>query len=76
MRRGPQALTGASVRVSGAAGAWAATGLLTLAVRQTPLFGPVLTVHLAAIAVAFTVAPYTKFTHWLYRLLAIYKNTR
>jgi citrate/tricarballylate utilization protein len=53
----------------------AATGLLTLAVRDTALFGPVLTAHLAAIAVAFAVAPYTKFTHWLYRLLAIYKHT-
>jgi citrate/tricarballylate utilization protein len=52
----------------------AATGLLTLAVRDTALFGPVLTAHLAAIAVAFAVAPYTKFTHWLYRLLAIYKH--
>jgi citrate/tricarballylate utilization protein len=53
----------------------AATGLLTLAVRETALFGPVLTAHLAAIAVAFAVAPYTKFTHWVYRLLAIYKHT-
>ncbi len=53
----------------------AATGLLTLAVRETVLFGPVLTAHLTAVAVAFAVAPYTKFSHWLYRLLAIYKNT-
>lgn len=52
----------------------AASGLLTLAVRETALFGPVLTAHLAAVAVAFAVAPYTKFSHWLYRLLAIYKN--
>lgn len=52
-----------------------ATGLLTLAVRQTVLFGPVLIAHLAAVGVAFAVAPYTKFTHWLYRLLAIYKHT-
>ena len=53
----------------------ATTGLLTLAVRETALFGPVLTAHLAAIAVAFAVAPYTKFSHWLCRLLAIYKYT-
>lgn len=24
--------------------------------------------------VAFAVAPYTKFVHWLYRLLAVYKH--
>jgi citrate/tricarballylate utilization protein len=52
----------------------AATGLLTLAVRATPAFGPVLLVHLSAIAVAFAAAPYTKFPHWIYRLLAIYKH--
>lgn len=52
----------------------AATGLLTLAVRVTPAFGPVLVVHLSAIAVAFAAAPYTKFPHWIYRSLAIYKH--
>lgn len=52
----------------------AATGLLTLAVRDTPAFGPVLTAHLAAVMVGFAVAPYTKFAHWPYRLLAIYKH--
>lgn len=52
----------------------AATGLLTLAVRVTPVFGPVLVVHLSAIAVAFAAAPYTRFPHWIYRLLAIYKH--
>lgn len=52
----------------------AATGLLTLAVRATHAFGPVLVIHLSAIAVAFAAAPYTKFPHWIYRLLAIYKH--
>lgn len=52
----------------------AATGLLTLVLRGGPLFGPVLVVHLAAIVVAFGVAPYTKFVHWIYRLLALYKD--
>lgn len=52
----------------------AATGLLTLAVRVTPAFGPVLVAHLSAIAVAFAAAPYTKFPHWIYRSLAIYKH--
>jgi citrate/tricarballylate utilization protein len=52
----------------------AASGLLTLAVRDTSAFGPVLTAHLAAIMVSFAIAPYTKFAHWPYRLLAIYKH--
>jgi len=52
----------------------AVTGLLTLALRTGPLFAPVLVVHLAAVIVAFAVTPYTKFVHWLYRLLAIYKD--
>lgn len=52
----------------------AGTGLLTLAVRDTAAFGPVLTAHLAAIMVSFAIAPYTKFAHWPYRLLSIYKH--
>jgi len=52
----------------------AVTGLLTLALRSGPLFAPVLVVHLAAVIVAFAITPYTKFTHWLYRVLAIYKD--
>lgn len=52
----------------------AASGLLTLAVRDTQAFGPVLTAHLAAVMVSFAIAPYTKFAHWPYRLLALYKN--
>jgi citrate/tricarballylate utilization protein len=52
----------------------AASGLLTLAVRDTAAFGPVLVAHLAAVMVAFAIAPYTKFAHWTYRLLAIYKH--
>lgn len=51
-----------------------ATGLLTLVLRTGPLFGPLLVVHLAAVVVAFGVAPYTKFVHWIYRLLALYKD--
>jgi citrate/tricarballylate utilization protein len=38
------------------------------------LFAPVLVVHLASVIVAFGIAPYTKFVHWIYRLLAIYKG--
>lgn len=50
------------------------TGLLTLALRSGPLFGPILVVHLASVIVAFAITPYTKFVHWIYRLLAIYKD--
>ncbi|MEO3780473.1 tricarballylate utilization 4Fe-4S protein TcuB [Micromonospora sp. B11E3] len=50
------------------------TGLLTLFLRTNPLFGPVLVAHLAAVIVAFAITPYTKFVHWIYRLLAIYKD--
>jgi citrate/tricarballylate utilization protein len=52
----------------------AASGLLTLAVRDTAAFGPVLAAHLAAVMASFAIAPYTKFAHWPYRLLALYKS--
>jgi citrate/tricarballylate utilization protein len=51
------------------------TGLLVLALRTTGVFGAVLVIHLAAVLLAFAIAPYTKFVHWVFRLLAIYKNT-
>jgi citrate/tricarballylate utilization protein len=73
--RGTSGMRRADYALIIALGVLAGTGLLTLAVRDTAVFGPVLVAHLAAIAVAFAVAPYTKFTHWLYRLLAIYKHT-
>jgi citrate/tricarballylate utilization protein len=50
------------------------TGLVVLAGRTTVIFGPALVVHLAAVIVAFAVTPYTKFVHWVYRLLSIYKD--
>lgn len=52
----------------------AVTGLLTLLLRDTALFGAILLVHLASIVVCFAIAPYTKFVHGLYRLLAIYQD--
>jgi citrate/tricarballylate utilization protein len=51
----------------------AVTGLLTLLLRSTPLFFPVLVIHLASVLTCFTVAPYSKFMHFVYRLLSIYK---
>ncbi len=52
-------------------GLLAATGLLTLALRATPAYGLVLIAHLATIVVCFCIAPYTRFAHSVYRLLAI-----
>lgn len=49
----------------------AVTGLLTLVLRDTAAFAPVLAAHLAAVVVCFAIAPYTKFTHVIYRFLAL-----
>jgi citrate/tricarballylate utilization protein len=49
----------------------AVSGLLTLALRDTAAFAPVLAVHLAAVAACFAIAPYTKFMHVVYRFLAL-----
>jgi citrate/tricarballylate utilization protein len=53
----------------------AATGLLTLMVRGTPAYGPVLVVHLAAVVTSFAIAPYTKFVHFIYRVLALVQDS-
>lgn len=53
----------------------AATGLLTLLVRGTPAYGPVLVVHLAAVVTSFAIAPYTKFVHFIYRVLALVQDS-
>ena len=49
----------------------AVTGLLTLVLRDTAAFAPVLGVHLAAVVACFAIAPYTKFMHVVYRFLAL-----
>jgi citrate/tricarballylate utilization protein len=51
----------------------AVTGLLTLLLRSTPLFLEILVIHLVAVLTCFVVAPYSKFIHFVYRLLSIYK---
>ena len=48
-----------------------AGGLLTLLTRTTPVYGLVLALHLATVFACFVLAPFTKFTHALYRLLAL-----
>ena len=50
------------------------TGLLVLVLRDTVAFAPVLVVHLGAVLVAFSLAPYTKFMHWIYRVLSIHSD--
>jgi hypothetical protein len=52
-------------------GLLAGTGLLTLLFRATPAYGLILIAHLATIVVCFCLAPYTRFAHSVYRLLAI-----
>ena len=52
----------------------AVSGLLTLVVRDTAAFGPVLYVHLVAVAACFAIAPYTKFMHVIYRFLALVRH--
>jgi citrate/tricarballylate utilization protein len=50
----------------------AVTGTLVMLLRHSALFSTLLAIHLAAVLVAFVVAPYTKFVHWIYRVLALY----
>jgi citrate/tricarballylate utilization protein len=49
----------------------AITGLLTLVLRDTDAFAPVLVIHLCAVMVSFAIFPYTKFVHVIYRFLAL-----
>jgi citrate/tricarballylate utilization protein len=49
------------------------SGLALLALRSTGAMGPLLIVHLAAVAALFLTLPYGKFVHALYRLLALAK---
>jgi citrate/tricarballylate utilization protein len=53
----------------------AATGLLTLVLRDTAAFAAVLVVHLAAVVACFAIAPYTKFMHVIYRFLALVRDS-
>lgn len=50
------------------------SGLLTLLLRSTSAFGAVFVVHLSIVVVAFAIAPYTKFVHFIYRFLAIVRD--
>jgi len=50
------------------------TGMLLLVVRETPLMGVTLVVHLATVLALFVAAPYGKFAHFVYRYAALVQN--
>lgn len=52
-------------------GLTALTGMLTLILRATTAMGSILVLHLACIAALFISAPYGKFVHAVYRILAL-----
>jgi citrate/tricarballylate utilization protein len=51
------------------------TGLLLLALRETPAMGTLLVVHLGMVAGLFLTAPYGKFAHVVYRYAALVQYT-
>jgi citrate/tricarballylate utilization protein len=54
----------------------AATGLLLLALRETPAMGILLAVHLGFVLALFALMPYSKFVHGIYRSLALWRAAR
>jgi citrate/tricarballylate utilization protein len=54
----------------------AITGMLLLIMRQLPVMGPLLVVHLGAVLALFVTLPYGKFVHALYRLAALVIDAR
>ena len=54
--------------------ALALTGLATLFTRGTAAFGVVFALHLILVVGCFAVAPYTKFVHFIFRLLSLMKD--
>lgn len=50
------------------------TGLLLLALRETPAMGTLLAIHLGFVAGLFLTAPYGKFVHLVYRYAALIRN--
>ncbi len=67
-------MTDADYAFIGLLGAASLTGLLTLAVRDTSLLGVMLVVHLGVLAALYVMAPYSKFIHFVYRVLALVRN--
>ena len=52
-----------------------ATGMLLLALRESPAMGTLLVVHLGFVAGLFLTAPYGKFAHVVYRYAALVRNS-
>ena len=50
------------------------TGLLLLFLRETPVMGTLLALHLGVVAALFILMPYGKFIHALYRYAALVRN--
>jgi citrate/tricarballylate utilization protein len=50
------------------------TGMLLLALRETPAMGILLVVHLATVLALYVSAPYGKFAHFVYRYAALVQN--
>ena len=51
------------------------TGLLLLALRETPAMGVMLSVHLGLVLTLFLLLPYSKFVHAIYRFGALLRYT-
>jgi citrate/tricarballylate utilization protein len=51
-----------------------ATGLLLLALRERPVMGALLVVHLGVVLALFVSLPYGKFVHGFYRLAALVRD--
>jgi len=54
----------------------AATGLLLLGLRETPVMALLLAIHLGLVLALFLILPYSKFVHGLYRSLALLRDRR
>jgi citrate/tricarballylate utilization protein len=50
------------------------TGMLLLALRDTPAMGVLLVVHIATVLGLYVAAPYGKFAHFVYRYAALVQN--
>ena len=53
-----------------------ATGLLLLVLREAPVMGALLLVHLGCVLALFVTLPYGKFVHGLYRTVALIQYAR